>query len=242
MQKLMGQMRAAMERYEMIKPGDKIAVGVSGGKDSLTLLTGLAKLRAFYPVPFSLIAITADPCFSGQETDFSAIEELCRKLDVPYLIRRTRLGSIIFEERKEENPCSLCARMRRGILHEMAKENGCTTLALGHHFDDAVQTFFMNLFYGGKLGCFSPKSYLSRRDLWMIRPMVFCEERDIRNAATRLGLPVVKSQCPADGCTSRKDTELLVAELEKRFPDLRKKVMGAMQRAGLDHWGETKKL
>lgn len=241
MQKLMGQMRAAMERYEMVKPGDKIAVGVSGGKDSLMLLTGLAKLRAFYPVPFSLIAITADPCFGGQETDFSAIEELCQELDVPYLIRRTRLGSIIFEERKEENPCSLCARMRRGILHEMAKENGCTALALGHHFDDAVQTFFMNLFYGGKLGCFSPKSYLSRRDLWMIRPMVFCEERDIRNAAARLELPVVKSQCPADGCTSRKETELLVAELEKQFPDLRKKVMGAMQRAGLDHWGETKK-
>ena len=238
MQKLMGQMRAAMERYEMVKPGDKIAVGVSGGKDSLMLLTGLAKLRAFYPVPFSLIAITADPCFGGQETDFSAIEELCRELDVPYLIRRTRLGSIIFEERKEENPCSLCARMRRGILHEMAKENGCTALALGHHFDDAVQTFFMNLFYGGKLGCFSPKSYLSRRDLWMIRPMVFCEERDIRNTAARLELPVVKSQCPADGCTSRKDTELLVAELEKQFPDLRKKVMGAMQRAGLDHWGD----
>ena len=237
MQKLMGQMRAAMERYEMVKPGDKIAVGVSGGKDSLMLLTGLAKLRAFYPVPFSLIAITADPCFGGQETDFSAIEELCQELDVPYLIRRTRLGSIIFEERKEENPCSLCARMRRGILHEMAKENGCTALALGHHFDDAVQTFFMNLFYGGKLGCFSPKSYLSRRDLWMIRPMVFCEERDIRNAAARLELPVVKSQCPADGCTSRKETELLVAELEKQFPDLRKKVMGAMQRAGLDHWG-----
>lgn len=241
MQKLMGQMRAAMERYEMVNPGDKIAVGVSGGKDSLMLLTGLAKLRAFYPVPFSLIAITTDPCFGGQETDFSAIEKLCRELDVPYLIRRTRLGSIIFEERKEENPCSLCARMRRGILHEMAKENGCTALALGHHFDDAVQTFFMNLFYGGKLGCFSPKSYLSRRDLWMIRPMVFCEERDIRNAAARLELPVVKSQCPADGCTSRKETELLVAELEKQFPDLRKKVMGAMQRAGLDHWGETKK-
>lgn len=239
MQKLMGQMRAAMERYEMVKPGDKIAVGVSGGKDSLMLLTGLAKLRAFYPVPFSLIAITADPCFGGQETDFSAIEELCRELDVPYLIRRTRLGSIIFEERKEENPCSLCARMRRGILHEMAKENGCTALALGHHFDDAVQTFFMNLFYGGKLGCFSPKSYLSRRDLWMIRPMVFCEERDICNTAARLELPVVKSQCPADGCTSRKDTELLVAELEKQFPDLRKKVMGAMQRAGLDHWGDN---
>ena len=157
MQKLMGQMRAAMERYEMVKPGDKIAVGVSGGKDSLMLLTGLAKLRAIYPVPFSLIAITADPCFGGQETDFSAIEELCRELDVPYLIRRTRLGSIIFEERKEENPCSLCARMRRGILHEMAKENGCTTLALGHHFDDAVQTFFYEPVLRWKAGLLFPQ-------------------------------------------------------------------------------------
>ena len=186
MQKLMGQMRAAMERYQMVQPGDKIAVGISGGKDSLTLLAGLAKLRDYYPVPFSLVAITADPCFGGVETDFSPVEEFCRELDVPYLLRRTRLGTIIFEERKEENPCSLCARMRRGILHEMAKANGCTALALGHHFDDAVQTFFMNLFYGGKLGCFSPKSYLSRRELWLIRPMVFCEERDIRNASQRL--------------------------------------------------------
>ena len=239
MQKLMGQMRAAMERYQMVQPGDKIAVGVSGGKDSLTLLAGLAKLRDYYPVPFSLVAITADPCFGGVETVFSPVEDFCRELDVPYLLRRTRLGAIIFEERKEENPCSLCARMRRGILHEMAKANGCTALALGHHFDDAVQTFFMNLFYGGKLGCFSPKSYLSRRELWLIRPMVFCEERDIRNASQRLQFPVVKSACPADGCTSRKDTELLVTELEKQFPDLRKKVMGAMQRAGLDHWGDV---
>jgi tRNA 2-thiocytidine biosynthesis protein TtcA len=242
MQKLMGQMRAAMERYAMIQPGDRVAVGVSGGKDSLTLLAGLAQLREYYPVPFSLVAITADPCFGGAETDFSSVEEFCRSINVPYYIRRTRLGTIIFEERKEENPCSLCARMRRGILHEMAIEHQCRSLALGHHFDDAVQTFFMNLFYGGKLGCFSPKSYLSRRDLWLIRPMVFCEERDIRNAAIRHQFPVVKSACPADGNTSRKGTEELIAQLETQFPDLRRKVMGAMQRAGLDHWGDPETI
>lgn len=236
MQKLMGQMRAAMERYEMVRPGDKIAVGVSGGKDSLMLLAGLAKLRAFYPVPFSLLAITADPCFGGQETDFSAIEALCRELDVPYLIRRTRLGTIIFEERKEENPCSLCARMRRGILHNMAKDAGCNKIALGHHLDDAVETFFMNLFLSGKIGCFSPKSYLSRKDLTLIRPMVFCEEREIASVARRYHLPVVKSACPADGVTSRQDMKLRIAQWEKEFPDLRAKVIGAMQRADLDGW------
>ena len=162
MQKIMGEMRAAMERYEMVSSGDRIAVGVSGGKDSLALLRGMARLRDYYPQPFEVVALTADPCFGGQETDYSPIASLCASLGVEYHLRRTRLGEIIFEERKEKNPCSLCARMRRGILHNMAKEAGCNKLALGHHFDDAVQTFFMNLFYGGKLSCFSPKTYLSR--------------------------------------------------------------------------------
>lgn len=236
MQKLMGQMRAAMEHYHMVEPGDHIAVGVSGGKDSLVLLYAMAQLRHYYPVPFTITALTADPRFGNRDTDFSPVETLCRQLDVPYQIRRTSLGSIIFEERREPNPCSLCARMRRGILHNMAKENGCNKLALGHHYDDAVQTFFMNLFYSGRLGCFSPKSYLSRKDLYLIRPMVFCEEREIRNAANRLDLPVVKSQCPADGNTSRQDAADLIASLEKNFPDLRAKVVGAMQRSNLDQW------
>lgn len=236
MQKIMGEMRAAMERYAMVEAGDRIAVGVSGGKDSLVLLCGLASLRSYYPKPFELVALTIDPCFGGNPTDCRPIASLCESLGVEYRLRLSRLGEIIFEERKEKNPCSLCARMRRGILHNMAKEAGCNKLALGHHFDDAVQTFFMNLLYGGKLACFSPKTYLSRKGLWMIRPLIFTEETAIRSAARRNSLPVVKSACPADGVTSRQDTAALLAGLERQFPDLRAKVMGAMQRSHLSNW------
>lgn len=233
----MGQMRAAMERYHMIEPGCRVAVGVSGGKDSLVLLCALAQLREYYPQPFTVTALTVDPQFGGVPADYSQIQELCRRLGVPYVIRRSTLGSIIFEERREKNPCSLCARMRRGMLHNMAKEAGCDRIALGHHFDDAVETFFMNLLQCGTLGCFSPRSYLSRKELTLIRPMVFCEEKDIRAAARRNRLPVAKSKCPADGVTTRQDTKELIASLERTYPDLRTKVMGAMQRADLDGWG-----
>jgi len=237
MQDLMGHVRAAAEKYNMINDGDRIAVGVSGGKDSMYLLYTLAMMRRYYPRKYEIVALTADPCFNGVQTDYSEIEALCREWNVEYRIRRTDLGKIIFEDRKEENPCSLCARMRRGILHDMAKEAGCQKIALGHHFDDAVQTFLMNLFYGGKIGCFSPKSYLSRKDLYLIRPLVFCEEADIRRAVNRAKLPVVKSGCPADGVTARQDTADLITTLEKQFPDLRHKVMGAMERADVDGWG-----
>lgn len=236
MEKLIGKIRAAVERYDLIEEGDKIAVGVSGGKDSLFLLYGLAKLSAYYPKSFTVTAITADPCFGGVETDYTKVEELCKQLQVPYIIRRTNLGTLIFEDRKESHPCSLCARMRRGILHNICVEEGFNKIALGHHYDDAVQTFLMNLFYGGKIACFSPKSYLSRKKITLIRPLIFCEEAEVRRAVNRLELPVVKSQCPADGVTARKDTEELLSTLEKNFPDLRAKILGAMQRAGIDGW------
>lgn len=236
MQKLTGLMRAAIEKYGMIEEGDKIAVGVSGGKDSLALLCGLAELRNYLPQRFELAALTADPCFGGQKTVYTSVEELCRRLRVPYYVRRTQLGTIIFEERQEKNPCSLCARMRRGILHTMAKEAGCNKIALGHHYDDAVETFIMNLFYGGHIGCFSPKSYLSRKELWLIRPMVFCEERLVANTAARLHLPVVKSKCPADGNTAREEMKHFLVQAEKQFPDLKAKVLGAMERSGVDGW------
>lgn len=236
MKQLIGKVRAAVEKYQMIDEGDKIAVGVSGGKDSLVLLCALAELSRYYPKHFTVTAITADPCFGGKDTDFSQIEKLCSELNVPYIIRKTNLGQVVFEDRKEKNPCSLCAKMRRGILHNICVEEGFNKIALGHHYDDAVQTFLMNLFYGGKIGCFSPKSYLSRKNITMIRPLIFCEEREIRNAAARMSLPVVKSACPADGVTARKDTEVLISQLEEQFPDLKAKILGAMQRAEIDNW------
>ena len=238
MQQIMSQIRAAVDSYQLIQPGDRIAVGISGGKDSLILLCTLANMRKFLPMKYDLVAITVDTCFNNIQTDFSQVEELCRRLQVTYEVRRSQLGSVNFEHRKESNPCSLCARMRRGILHDMSKKHNCNKLALGHHFDDAVQTFFMILSYGGKIGCFSPMSYLSRKDLYLIRPMVFCEESKVKSAAQRYHLPVVKSECPVDGHTCRQSTQELIKDLEKQFPDLRKKVMGALQRANIDGWGK----
>lgn len=232
----MSLVRAAVQKYDMIEEGDRIAVGVSGGKDSLFLLCALSSLSRYYPKSFEIFAITIDPCFGNKDTDFSQVQELCRRLRIPYTIRRTDLSKIIFEDRKEENPCSLCARMRRGMLHDMCKELNCNKIALGHHKDDAVETLLMNLFYGGKLGSFSPVSYLSRKELTMIRPLVFCEDRQVRKLAARMKLPVVKSGCPVDGSTSRADTALLIRSLEEKFPDLKAKLLGAMQRGSLSGW------
>lgn len=237
MQQLIGKVRAALDDYRMIAPNDKIAVGISGGKDSLVLLASLAKIQKFYPIPFTLVAITVDPCFDQVHMNTSGIARLCAELNVEYRCKRSELGEIIFNRRKEKNPCSLCARMRRGMLHDMAKELSCTKVALGHHFDDAVETFFMNLFQCGKIGCFSPVSYLSRKDLYLIRPMINCEESEISRAASRNALPIEKNKCPIDGHTERQRTKELIASLEKEYPDLRKKVIGAMVRSDTDDWG-----
>ncbi|WP_099206061.1 tRNA 2-thiocytidine biosynthesis TtcA family protein [Scatolibacter rhodanostii] len=237
MEKLIGHVRAAIEQYQMIEEGDRIAVGISGGKDSMFLLAALHSLSQYYPKKFTLVGVTADPCFGGQETDFSKISEFCAQRNIPYIIRKTRLGTIIFEENQEKNPCSLCARMRRGILHNICVEEGLNKIALGHHLDDAAQTFMMNLLYGGNIGCFSPKTYLSRKNLTMIRPLIFCQEKNIISAVRRADIPVVKSACPADGVTARKDTEVFLTGLQKDFPDIKQKIIGAMQRSNLDKWG-----
>ena len=197
MQKILGPMRAAVEKYHMIGEGDRIAVGVSGGKDSLVLLCALAALREFYPSRFEVAALTADPQFHGEPADYSQIQELCRRLGVPYHIRRTQLGRIIFEDRKEANPCGLCARMRRGSC-TIYGEAAAISWPLGHHYDDAVETFFMNLFNSGS-GLLFQKSHLSRKGLWLIRPLVFCGARQVAAAASRCQPPVVESSCPADG-------------------------------------------
>ena len=223
-------MRAACQQYEMIKEGDRIAIGVSGGKDSVALLAGMANLRRFYPEKFEIVAITLDPRFGGVDGDFSQIEKLCAELDVEYVIKRTQLAEVIFDIRKESNPCSLCARMRRGALHDAAKEHGCNKIALGHHLDDVAETFVMNLFNGGTLDCFMPVTYLSRKDIYMIRPMIFARESACARVVRRENLPTVKSNCPADGTTERQEVKEMLSALEKKYGDVRSKILGAMQR------------
>lgn len=236
MQRLAGQMRSAIEKYNMIESGDSIMVGVSGGKDSAALLTGLSSLRSYYPKPFSLKAVTMDPCFEGEEADYSPISQLCERLEVPYHVERVPLGQLLFGEEKQQNPCSLCARIRRGVLHNASLAAGCNKIALGHHFDDAVETFFLNLLNGGRIGCFSPVTFLDRKKITLIRPLIFVEERDVSAAVRQESLPIVKSRCPVDGCTARQDIKLLIRSLEKDYKHLRTKVLGAMQRSGLDGW------
>ena len=235
-QRLLGPVRAAVQKYDMIRPGDHIAVGVSGGKDSLALLVLLARLRDFYPHPFSLCAITLDPCFGGMPGDFTPIADLCARLEIPYVLRRTRLWEVVFEERKEANPCSLCARMRRGALHRAAVEEGCRTVALGHHQDDAAETFLMNLLDGGTLACFAPRTELDRRGLTLIRPLIFLPEREVASFARRAGLPVLPSRCPADGNTRRQQMKGLIASLSTSYGPLTGKITGAMQKNGLSGW------
>lgn len=236
MDKLLSRFRAAVDRYEMIKPNDHIAVGLSGGKDSVALLVLLHRLKRFYPAEFKITAITADPCFGGKETDYQPVTALCEQLGISHIIRRTRLGEIVFDEWKESNPCSLCSRMRRGILHKMAQEAGCNTVALGHHKNDAAETLLMNLFSGGSISCFAPVTELTRRELKLIRPLIFIDERKIASAVTRCGLPVVKSKCIVDGHTHRQQTSDLIDTLSKQYGSLNDRLVGALQRGKISGW------
>lgn len=238
MRRLLSRARAAVDDYRMIEPGDKIAVGVSGGKDSLLLLKVLCELKRFYSSEFQVVALTLDMRFGKQDGDFSEIRKMCDEYGIEYVIKPTDLYEIIFEVRKEANPCSLCARMRRGILHEAAKELGCNKIALGHHLDDAAETFMMNLLIESRIGCFAPVTYLSRRDITMIRPLVYIREREIEAAAERLNLPVVESKCPANEITKREEVKRLLVDLSAQFGDVPERIIGAMQRGGIDRWGK----
>lgn len=241
MKKLLSKTRAAADKYNMLGQNEKIAVGVSGGKDSLMLLRLMAAMRDFHPSRFELTALSLDPCFGGSPSDYSGITSLCDELGVPLVIKRSRLGEIIFEERKEKSPCSLCARMRRGILHNMALEAGCSRLALGHHMDDAAATFWMNLTTGSRIACFSPVTYLDRKGIYLIRPMIFLRESEISAAASRLQLPVMKSRCPADGSTERAAAQSAIRAMEINCPDLTGRIITALQQGNISGWGEMKK-
>ena len=239
-QQIMSKTRRAIDQYSMIEEGDKIAVGLSGGKDSMTLLYSLAGLRRFYPKKFELAAITIDMGF--KDSDFSPIAKLCEELNVPYHIIPTQISTVIFDVRKEKNPCSLCAKMRRGALYGAAREMGFNKVALGHHFDDVVETFMLNLFFEGRLGCFQPVTYLSNTQITLIRPMLYMPEKDVRYFATKSELPVVKSTCPADGNTEREEMKKLLASLEKENKGLRYRIFGAIQRGNIDGFHEIGKM
>ena len=219
----------------MIEPGDRVAVGVSGGKDSLLTLAALARLREFYPVSFTVEAITLEMGMPGM--DFGGVAELCQALEVPYTRIQVPVYQILFEERREKNPCSLCAKLRRGALSTAMNEHGIRKIALGHHYDDAVETMLMSLIFEGRLGCFQPVTYLSRTDVTQIRPLLYVKERQVVNAAKRLELPIVENPCPANGETRRQEIKELIASLEGRYPDLKQKIFGAMQRYPLYGWG-----
>ena len=234
MQKMLSYVRRAVDHYHMIKEGDGVAVGGSGGKDSLALLVALTQLSRFYPEKFEVVAITLEMGYD--EMDFSPVQALCDKIGVEYIRIPTQIGPIIFDIRHEENPCALCAKMRRGALHEAAKKAGCNKVALGHHFDDVVETYMLSLFYEGRISCFQPVTYLDRADITLIRPLLYVPEYFVRSFAQRHELPIVHNPCPADGNTKRQEIKDLLKNLEQTMPGLRERIFGAMQRYPLDGW------
>ena len=235
MQKMLSYVRRAVDQYHMIEDGDVIAVGVSGGKDSLALLATFTNLRRFYPKKFVLKAITLEMGY--EEMDFTPVAELCKKLDVEYITRQTDIKTIVFDIRQEENPCSLCAKMRRGALNDTAKQCGCNKVALGHHYDDVIETVMMSLLYEGRFNCFLPMTYLNRRDITVIRPMIYAPEAYIKSLVRRLELPVVHNPCPADGNTKREEIKQLIRTLEHQNHGVRQRIFGAVQRYPLRGWG-----
>lgn len=227
MKKILGCIRRACEDFDLIQDGDRIGVGVSGGKDSMMLLYALSLYRRFAKQRFEVAALTLS--MGLEPFDVAPIQALCDQLGVEYIVRKTEIGRIIFEERKESNPCSLCSKMRRGALNELAKEVGCNKVALGHHRDDALETLLLCLLHEGRIHTFHPRSYLSRMDLTVIRPMVYVPEKHIVHVARQLELPVVKSPCPANGNTQREEMRLLLDALCKRYPNARELMLSALR-------------
>ena len=238
MKRIVSRVRKAVEDYDMIADGDKIGVGVSGGKDSLVLLGALSMLSRYYPKKFTVIGLTLD---MGYNADWSNVKRYCDELGVPYVVKPTNIAEVIFDYRKEENPCSLCAKMRRGALNDLALEMGCQRVALGHHNDDVLETFMLSLLYEGRVNCFSPVTYLDRTDLYSIRPLIYTREADIKSVAKRLELPVTKSLCPADGNTKREEIKNLIKDIDKTVNSgLKKRLFTAIQTSGIDGWEKEK--
>lgn len=224
MQKLLSKMRQAINDYNLIEDGDKIAVGLSGGKDSLTLLHLLNLYKKFSPQKFELIAITLNP----GEVDNSPLHKLCKELEVPFYEIQTDIQKVVFDIKKEKNPCSLCAKLRRGTLHSNAQQLGCNKVALGHHKDDAIETLMLSISYEGRINCFSPKSYMDKENITLIRPMVYITEKSIINVAKKYNFPIIENPCPADKNTKREDMKNLIYELDHRIPGFKENLFGSL--------------
>lgn len=237
MQKILGYLRKAIQEYNMIQDGDRIAVGISGGKDSMALLNGLRLLKRFIGIDYEIVGLTIDPHFNGIAGDYSSIADFCASNNIEYHIIHTQIGEIVFDIRNEKSPCSLCARMRRGALHNSATELNCNKIALGHNFDDTVETFIMNLFTEGRIGCYSPVTLLENKNLTVIRPLVLAPEKEIRCAVKKNDIPVIKSTCSVDGKTNRQKTKEFIAKMEHENRGFKDRIFGALQRSGIDGWG-----
>lgn len=234
LQQVLSIVRKAVDDYHMIEEGDKIAVGISGGKDSLTLLYALNGLKRFYPKKFDIIAVTVDLGFKNLNLD--KIEALCRELDVEYVIVKTDIGKIIFDDRKETNPCSLCAKMRKGALNDAVKAAGCNKIAYAHHRDDVVETMLMSLIYEGRFHTFSPVTYLDRMELTVIRPLMYMQESDVIGFVNKYEVPVVKSPCPADGHTKREYIKQLLRNLNLENPGVKERMFTAIKTSNIKGW------
>lgn len=224
MQKLLSKMRQAINDYKLIETGDKIAVGLSGGKDSLTLLHLLNSYKKFSPEKFDLIAITLNP----GKVDNSPLHKLCKELYIEFHEIQTDIQEIVFDIKKEKNPCSLCAKLRRGILHDTAEKLGCNKVALGHHKDDAIETLMLTLSYEGRINCFSPKSFMEKNNITLIRPMVYIPEHMIKSTAKKYNFPIITNPCPADKKTKREDIKILIEELNVKIPGFKDNLFGAL--------------
>ena len=238
MQEILGLVRRCVEDYDMIQAGDTVAVGVSGGKDSLLTLTALARLSRFYPKPFRVVAMTVEAGTPGMS--FDGVADYCHALGVEYIRAQVPIYEVVFLERREKNPCSLCAKLRRGALSTAMNEHGIKKIALGHHYDDAVETMLMSLIFEGRLGCFQPVTYLSRTGITQIRPMLYIGEKAIEHFAQAQQLPVVRNVCPADKHTKRQEIKELIASLQTQYPDIKTRIFGAMQRYPLSQWSVQK--
>lgn len=233
-----GYVRRCADDYHMLCAGDRVAVGVSGGKDSMALLAALAHLRRYHPSHFELEAVTIGMGFPGM--DFAPVAAWCEAHAVPYTLIKTDIREIVFDVRQEDNPCSLCSKMRRGALNDAMKQRGCNKLALGHHFDDAVETFLLSLVYEGRISCFQPVTHMTRTGVDQIRPLLYAGEGRIANLAKALALPIVENPCPEDRGSKRYEIKQFIRTMSQTYPDLRSKVFGAIQRAPLDGWEKAR--